>query len=135
MSFRDDVKQWFQSGDKPTQSQFESLFDKLRFNDESIGIDEVDGLQLALNGIAAPQTKDTVNLIIGNNTVNLQPNVVYETFVFESDDSQIVNLFSEDYDLQANVPKVISIPVFYKTVQLIDVNCAANCTLKIYKKI
>ncbi len=38
---RDTAKQWFQTGDKPTQAQFEQLLDWLRFGDEGITIADV----------------------------------------------------------------------------------------------
>jgi hypothetical protein len=44
MADRDIVKQWFETGDKPTQAQFHQLFDKLRFKDEAIAVADIDDL-------------------------------------------------------------------------------------------
>lgn len=44
MAYRDTVKPWFETGDKPTQSQFWSLFDKLWFKDEPLTVDDIANL-------------------------------------------------------------------------------------------
>jgi hypothetical protein len=54
MAFIDTVKAWFQQGDYPTESQFAETFNKLRFKDEQLAINEVAGLQNVLNALAAP---------------------------------------------------------------------------------
>jgi hypothetical protein len=51
MAFKDTVKTWFQTGLKPTQGQFWSWMDKLRWKDEPIAITEVTGLQDFLNAL------------------------------------------------------------------------------------
>jgi hypothetical protein len=53
MAYRDLVKPWFETGDKPTQAQFYQLFDFLRFLDDAISIAQVTGLQDALNSFGA----------------------------------------------------------------------------------
>lgn len=48
MAHRDTVKPWFETNDYPTQAQFYSLFDKLRFLDDTITINEIADLVDAL---------------------------------------------------------------------------------------
>lgn len=48
MGYKDNSKQWFETGDKPTQAQFYTTFDNLRWKDELIPIAEVTGLVNAL---------------------------------------------------------------------------------------
>jgi hypothetical protein len=44
MANRDTAKQWFQTGDKPTQAQFHQLLDYLRFKDEEITVADIQDL-------------------------------------------------------------------------------------------
>ncbi len=44
MKLRQLVKNWFKTGDKPTQTQFWRLFDALRFKDEKVPVNEVEGI-------------------------------------------------------------------------------------------
>ena len=53
MALKDTVKQWFETGDYPTQSQFYALFDAIRWTDELITINQVIGLAQILNSIAS----------------------------------------------------------------------------------
>lgn len=48
MANKDTAKQWFETGDKPTQTQFWQVFDWLRWNDIAIAIDDISGLSAAL---------------------------------------------------------------------------------------
>lgn len=48
MANKDTAKQWFQTGDKPTQAQFEQLFDWLRWGDQAIAMADITGLVTAL---------------------------------------------------------------------------------------
>lgn len=50
----DTAKTWFETHDYPTQEQFAQTFDWLRWKDERIPINEVQGLQDALNALALP---------------------------------------------------------------------------------
>lgn len=48
MANKDTAKQWFETGDKPTQAQFWQLFDWLRWTDVAITMDAITGLSAAL---------------------------------------------------------------------------------------
>jgi hypothetical protein len=48
MAFIDEIKPWFQTGDEPTQAQFYSFFEKLRWKDEAITMADIAGLVSAL---------------------------------------------------------------------------------------
>lgn len=50
MGYIDAVKQWFVSKAKPTQTQFHTLFDYLRFKDDPLAISDIDGLITVLQG-------------------------------------------------------------------------------------
>ena len=45
MAFKDTVKEWFKTGLKPTQAQFYSKFDFLRWKDEKIPITDIDDIE------------------------------------------------------------------------------------------
>lgn len=45
MGLKSTVKNWFKTGLKPTQAQFWSLFNSIRWNDETVPVASVDGLQ------------------------------------------------------------------------------------------
>lgn len=51
MSFIDNVKKWFKTGDYPTQAQFYQKFEWLRWKDEEIKMNEVEGLIDVLNTV------------------------------------------------------------------------------------
>lgn len=53
MSFLDDIKPYFQTGDYPTQTQFYEFFSKIRWNDQGIAISSVTNLQNILNAMNA----------------------------------------------------------------------------------
>lgn len=53
MAYIDTVKPWFKTGDKPTQQQFWTLFDYLRFKDDEIKYGDVSGLSDILLGKAS----------------------------------------------------------------------------------
>lgn len=52
MANKDTSKQWFETGDYPTQAQFYQVWDWLRWKDEAIAIGDITGLQSILNSIA-----------------------------------------------------------------------------------
>lgn len=52
MANKDTSKQWFQTGDKPTQAQFYQVFDWIRWADDPIAIADIAGLVAALNAKA-----------------------------------------------------------------------------------
>lgn len=53
MAFIDTVKQWFKTGDYPTQAQFYAKFAMLRWKDEKIPAADVEGLVNVLNTIVS----------------------------------------------------------------------------------
>lgn len=48
MANKDTIKQYFETGDKPTQAQFWQFFDWVRWGDESIQMADIAGLAAAL---------------------------------------------------------------------------------------
>ena len=54
MSFQNDIKPYFETGDFPTQSQFYEAFTKLRWKDELLFIADITDLTTILNGLATP---------------------------------------------------------------------------------
>jgi hypothetical protein len=48
MAYKDNAKQWFELGDKPTPAQFSTLFDQLRWTDQPLSINDINGLMEAL---------------------------------------------------------------------------------------
>jgi hypothetical protein len=66
MAFRDDVKPNFQTGDKPTQSQFYDFFNKIWFKDESIPIASIANLQAILNGLASSESEGELEEVDGD---------------------------------------------------------------------
>lgn len=57
MLFIDQVKQWFRTNLKPTEGQFWSWLNWVRWKDEAIGISEVTDLQNQLNALGQPIQK------------------------------------------------------------------------------
>lgn len=54
MAHIDTAKQWFETGDLPTQEQFYWVFERLRWTDQPIPINNVTGLLQILNQLATP---------------------------------------------------------------------------------
>lgn len=52
MALKDTVKEWFKTGLKPTQAQFYSKFDFLRWKDEKIPIADIEEIEGILNAKA-----------------------------------------------------------------------------------
>lgn len=55
MSFKSTVKAWFETGDIPTQAQFYSKFDYLRWKDEKIPITDIEDIEEILDAKADDQ--------------------------------------------------------------------------------
>ena len=53
MAVKDTVKQYFRTGQLPTQTQFYELFDGVRWKEEKLGITEVTDLVVTLNNISS----------------------------------------------------------------------------------
>ncbi|MFW0739732.1 hypothetical protein [Flavobacterium sp. T12S277] len=49
MALKENIKQWFKTGLKPTESQFWSFFDSIWFKDEKIPAEKIENLQEILN--------------------------------------------------------------------------------------
>jgi hypothetical protein len=49
MSLKTTIREWFKTGLKPTQTQFWSFFDAIRWNDETIPVADIDGIVEILN--------------------------------------------------------------------------------------
>lgn len=65
MANKDTSKQWFETGDYPTQSQFYQVFDWLRWKDEGITIADVAALQGILDSI-----QNTLNSVLPNQLIS-----------------------------------------------------------------
>ena len=64
MANSDNSKQWFETGDYPTQAQFAQVFDWLRWKDEQVVITDITGLQTILNGLATAGSIVTKDVFI-----------------------------------------------------------------------
>ena len=85
-TFRDIVKQWYITGAKPTQAQFWTLFDDIRFNDEALDVADIGGLTTILNATASQASVDAFTggeLIIlnVNGTYNLPAGYLLEKMI------------------------------------------------------
>lgn len=65
MGNKDTSKQWFETGDYPTQAQFYQVFDWLRWKDEGITITDVAALQGILDSI-----QNTLNSVLPNQLIS-----------------------------------------------------------------
>ena len=82
LSLRDTAKQWFQSGDKPTQSQFWQFLDSIWFKDELLQISNIDGLTPIINALANPLTSYTKNTSAGTTwPLTVEPGFMVEFII------------------------------------------------------
>ena len=65
MAFKDTAKNWFKTGLKPTEAQFGSVFDFLRWKDEKVPIADIEGIEEILNDKADREAFET-HLTDGN---------------------------------------------------------------------
>lgn len=92
MSIRTQIKQWFKTNLKPTQTQFWTLLDNLRFKDEKVPVADVDGidnllLKKADKAVVDNHITDEVQHITGleriawNNKLGAEDGVAFSTLV------------------------------------------------------
>ncbi|MBL7779921.1 MAG: hypothetical protein JNM22_01805 [Saprospiraceae bacterium] len=62
------IKSWFQTGDKPTQSQFWDWLDSFVHKDDTIEINNVNGLDDALGSLASQAAVDAITPILLSGT-------------------------------------------------------------------
>lgn len=72
MANKENAKQWFETGDYPTQVQFAQVFDWLRWKDEGISIADVANLQNFLNTIQATLNSLIPNMVISGGLVTIK---------------------------------------------------------------
>jgi hypothetical protein len=90
MAFKDDSKQYFQTGDYPTEAQFALVFDLLRWKDEPISINIITGLLDLLNAV---KTLDQVTAAgaIANRKITVQNINLTQVPVYENNATAIAN--------------------------------------------
>ncbi|MCA0234961.1 MAG: hypothetical protein LCH81_01110 [Bacteroidetes bacterium] len=64
------IKGWFQTGDKPTQSQFWDWLDSFVHKDDTIEINNVNGLDDALSGFASQESVQAITPILLSGTAS-----------------------------------------------------------------
>ena len=64
------LKSWFQTGDKPTQSQFWDWLDSFVHKDDTIEINNVAGLDDALSGFASQESVTAITPILLSGTAS-----------------------------------------------------------------
>lgn len=71
---RETVKKWFETGDKPTQTQFYNLFDSIWFKNEKIPSNNIDGLnQILISKVDRELFDRTIeNVLLNTQPPNLQ---------------------------------------------------------------
>jgi hypothetical protein len=90
MSYRDTVKPWFETGDKPTQAQFYALFDHLRFTDDPIAQADISGLIAALILKASQSSLDDFTggellIFVADNYYDIPVGYLLEKFIVVPD--------------------------------------------------
>lgn len=73
MAYKDDAKAFFETGDKPTQGQFATVFDNLRWNDQFVPLNKVTGLQDALDLKANLNLVRPEEMVLDGDTEFLMP--------------------------------------------------------------
>jgi hypothetical protein len=74
MGLRDNIKQWFQTRNTPTEAQFYSFFDSIFFKDDGLGIGDITNLTTTLNGKASTDSVNTLAAAVIPDHVNPAPN-------------------------------------------------------------
>lgn len=77
MANRDTVKQWFETGDYPTQNQFWQFFDWVRFVEDAIAMEGIAGLVDALATKANSSALAPLADIINREALNPSGNITY----------------------------------------------------------
>jgi hypothetical protein len=64
------IKNWFKTGLKPTQTQFENTWDSFFHKDDTIPQASVDGLAAALTGLPSEEQLDQIDLLVTSVSVS-----------------------------------------------------------------
>lgn len=72
MALKDTVKQWFKTKLKPTQAQFYTFFDSIRWKDEKVATSDVDGLDVILAGKAERSVLSAVKSDVSNIKIEVE---------------------------------------------------------------
>lgn len=72
MALRDTVKRWFKTNLKPTQAQFYTFFNSIRWKDEKVATSDVDGLDVILAGKAERSVLSAVKSDVSNIKIEVE---------------------------------------------------------------
>jgi hypothetical protein len=144
MSNKSTAKGWFETGDKPTQSQFHQTFDYLRWKDELIPISEVEGLSTLLGTLPTNARVQALEPITGTNVSSLVVPAfsVIEMIAIFSNTDAVVNIGTTnggtEYYEGAAIANGYAL-VEYKMATTTNTtlyfdNIPAGATIKIYKR-
>lgn len=135
MANRDTAKTWFETGDKPTQAQFATLFDWLLFIDEGIAIINVAGLTEALQGKMAKAEFDgyeqgeRIEYNASGNYNLVQGSLLEKIILLPGADAEIsIGTGLGTDDLMPAIPvtaaegMVVSLDIYAKTAKTIYIN-------------
>lgn len=97
MAYKATALTWFQTGDFPTQQQFNSVFNWLRWRDEEVPLASVTGLQDIINGLANPVQAYTVGVDASPSfTFKIPAGFLLEKVILEPPINCTVNLYDMD---------------------------------------
>jgi hypothetical protein len=152
MANKDTSKQWFNTGDYPTEAQFAQVFEWLRWKDEALATGDVTGLDMALQQLQTNITNasgaPTAVTIPANGTmeVGLPLGKLTDNFVLLSPTSQTVTIQPRNLpeqadaivcEVHANVPYLIGFGVYVAATNItaaVEVTVINAITFLIYKR-
>lgn len=128
----DTLKGWFQTGDKPTQQQFYDWLDSFIHKDEGIDIEDIPGLQDALNSKSDNVAVNALRALVqpfrieleGDDTYEAPPGFLIWKMVVTSDENAYLAIETEyntgnilppgDEPLFAGIPSIITCDIIAK---------------------
>ena len=144
MAFKDSSKQWFETGDFPTQAQFAQVFEWLRWKDEPLAIADITNLQTILNSLipggASPLLAASLTLAADGVYVVPSGYAVFKMYMksvaavtLTIGSVSVADLYAGPFDLAANAATAMAIDIVAQaatTIKFYGIN--SSTTIKIY---
>lgn len=132
----DSAKQWFQTGDFPTQAQFYQVFEWLRWKDEQISVGDIAGLTALVQGKADQAALNALADAI-NREALLQSNDFTFSLMANKRLQTIIIIPSADYTLKIGLTDggeevMVATPLIQDEVFILDCAVYAVNNLPIY---
>jgi hypothetical protein len=126
MAYQDTVNQWFETGDYPTEAQFRQKHAWLRWKDEAITIEDIEGLAQFVNAIIQLDTvKNLFRIEItlqADGSYHLDQGDIITAMIIDSPNDTTISIgneaggteIAENIDITGGSPEAVSAVLYAK---------------------